>query len=351
MQKKEESKEKNKYTIDETEFIKLYKLFYELEFIGDDFYTKDGIKSFDEIASEIHNVIKIFIRIRIDSVVSSILKSLYRECYKKDKIDKNTIHTLNNKIIVKKGIVKLQKKETTSTRMNAEYLTEYQEPVKFLKFLRELLSEEDIIIFQEYLGYCFIPNTSAHKGLFIIGSCGDGKREIIGKTIQNLFSETITGGDLIGMLDDRFGLGNVINKLVNFDDELSDGYLSDSNNFKKLISGGMVRSEKKYKDAQLVEAFCRVIALGNHMIRIRNSADINAIRRRVLILETIPHSKDRKVIVNLFDRHIKKELNQIFMWGLEGLVRLQKNNWHFSFEEEMQDKVEEIFIENTLEQN
>ena len=47
-----------------------------------------------------------------------------------------------------------------------------------MKFLSELLEEDDIPTLQEYMGYCLIPSNKAQKLLIILGKGGEGKSRI-----------------------------------------------------------------------------------------------------------------------------------------------------------------------------
>lgn len=62
--------------------------------------------------------------------------------------------------------------------MPVNYERKEAKPEKWLKFLSELLAEEDIPTLQEYMGYCIIPSNKAQKLLIILRKGGGGKSRI-----------------------------------------------------------------------------------------------------------------------------------------------------------------------------
>ena len=47
-----------------------------------------------------------------------------------------------------------------------------------MKFLSELLDEEDILTLQEYMGYTLLPSNKAQKLMMLLGKGGEGKSRI-----------------------------------------------------------------------------------------------------------------------------------------------------------------------------
>ena len=58
------------------------------------------------------------------------------------------------------------------------YNSDAEKPVRWLKFMEELLNPDDILTIQEYMGYMLLPTTKAQKMMLIIGKGGEGKSRI-----------------------------------------------------------------------------------------------------------------------------------------------------------------------------
>ena len=66
-----------------------------------------------------------------------------------------------------------KEKEICLNRLPVPYDPTAARPVRWLKFLSELMYEEDIPTLQEFMGYTLIPTTRAQKMLLVIGNGGE----------------------------------------------------------------------------------------------------------------------------------------------------------------------------------
>ena len=55
--------------------------------------------------------------------------------------------------------------EFCNNRLAISYDADARPPERWMKFLHELLDDEDILTLQEFMGYCLIPSTKAQKML------------------------------------------------------------------------------------------------------------------------------------------------------------------------------------------
>lgn len=339
-----ESKTDKNIKIEDYKFISAYEKLAKIKFLGDSFFNEEGIVDNLTIKQNIQKIISKLVKQNLDSKVNSLFNSLVKKCYSKSEIKIDEIHTLNNKLIITKDGIIEKDRDITATRLNVNYNKEAGIPTNFLQFLNGLLEPKDIVVLQEYMGYCLYKKNNAQKGLFILGKGGEGK-SLLGKIFCDILGDTVLDGDsLVDMLGKQFGLGNLINKLVIYDDELSELELKDSATFKKLISGGKINSEKKYKDPISVESCCKIFACGNHMLKAKTK-DTHAFKRRLLIMVTKDKEKNRKDDANYYNK-LTKEKEAIFLWMLDGLYRFLNQKKHFSFEEEMAEKVEMLISSN-----
>lgn len=328
--------------INEVEFAKIYSEISSLKHIDGNFYNINGYVS----DTKLKNHIQIIISTVITSKVSTFVNSIYN--YFVNIIDdyipkEDKIHVQNGTIMIQNGEFSFsEEKEFTTNRLNVCYLETTKIPVKWLQYLNDLLIDNEITILQEYLGYCLIPTLRGQRALFIIGSGGEGK-SVLGKVITNIFSNSISSDKIHGLFVGNFGLSNIKKKLIIFDDDLMGYKLKDTATFKTLVTGGKVTIEEKFKPKEEIEPYARFIALGNHMLQSLND-ESDGFKRRLLILTTKDKPKDRENNPYLFDELIE-EKDLILLWAMQGLSRLIKNGFKFSYDEEMKQKAE-ILISN-----
>lgn len=139
---------------------------------------------------------------------------------------------------------------------------------KFLKWLKNVLNEEDQKIFQEMLGYCFYRDNPFQKVFFLI----DEKRTIV-KLLEKLFKESIT-----------------------FDSQKLNG---------KLIN---IISKKKIEE----NSYTKTIVLSDEIPK--------EYQEKAIVIEF-------KNSLNEFDEFDEEELSGIFNWALEGLKRVLQNGF------------------------
>ena len=308
----------------QTEFMEEYISMTNLKYVNYDFYSINGYLGIDKLKQSIFNILsKANIR-NLNSEIKNIVDLLKIKCF----IDNYNLS--EDKIYVKNGLITLNDKEHSfepirkfSTNLiNANYTTNKKEPQKWLAFLNDLLNAEDIDILQEYLGYCLIPTTYGQKCLFIVGKGGEGK-SVIGKVLNSIFGNSMVSIKLQKLLTNKFSLAQLKDKLIIFEDELQDMPIQEIDTFKSLITGGLFSVEEKFQREQQTSLYARFIVLGNNILKHKNCKE-PSFQRRLLLLTT-------------------KEKDLIFMWLLNGLERLLKNNYQFSHKEYMKKKIEEYY--------
>lgn len=329
----------------EYEFIKTYIKCANIKFIGDTLYDDEGELSIQMVNNDIINLVAKFEESRLDAKATSLVKAIIKFCYSEQELKLVEIDVMNGILKLKKDKPFLEeKKRPCAIRLNVHYNKNAKKPVLFLKYLSELLEEKDIFVLQEYLGYCLLKDNRAHKGLAIFGKSGAGK-SVLGSIVLDIFGDTVLKGSIVNMLQGQFGLGNMINHLLMFEDEVPDLELKESSELKKIISGGPVKSEKKYQNPVTVNSYCKLFMLGNHFIKCKTN-EIDALKRRFLIMEVKPYD-DNRVQDTTLTTKLLKEKEGIFLWMIEGFYRLAKQKWHFSYEEEMTEKVAKIINKNS----
>lgn len=335
----------------------------ELKCIGGEFYNVDGAVSRAELSAAIYNaLIAGGVTTSTARRADNLLKSLERYCFS------SAIIPSADEIHVNNGVIKITdewisaplgtpppfiaEKKFAINRLNVEYNPEIWTrglslfPPHFCKFLDELLDAEDAQTFQEFLGYCLIPSNSAQKALFIIGVGGEGKSRI-GIVLNDIFVFTKSAycGKFHRVENDRFFRANLSDKLLFFDDDIDFEALKSTGTIKSIITAEIpIDVERKGVQSYETLLYSRFLCLGNGSPKtLYDKTD--GFLRRLLILSTKTNPAGRNDDPKIAENFLK-EKEQIFVFMLEGLRRLLKNNFKFTVSEKTRANIAEAGAEN-----
>lgn len=224
----------------------------------------------------------------------------------------------------------------TFYRLDIDFDPAAPTPQKWLDYLAALLDEEDIFTFQEFCGYALIPTTRAQKMLFLIGNGGEGK-SVAGAVLMAIFGQAATSGRMHD-IEERFGLSGLEGKLLFIDDDLPTAKLRETANIKRIVTAQTpILVERKGRDAYPAQIYCRLMCFGNQLTDSLYDHSNGAFRRR-LILTTKPRDPARVDNPQLAELIIRDELPGVALWMLDGLKRLQANNWKFTVSEKQRQQ-------------
>ena len=224
----------------------------------------------------------------------------------------------------------------TFYRVAVDFEPEAPAPQQWLDYVAALLDAEDIPTLQEFCGYALIPTTRAQKMLFLIGNGGEGK-SVAGAVLMAIFGQAATSGRMHD-LEERFGMSGLEGKLLFIDDDLPTAKLRETANMKKIVTAQTpILVERKGRDAYPAQIYCRLMCFGNQLTDSLYDHSNGAFRRR-LILTTKPRDPARVDNPQLAEEIIADELPGVALWMLEGLKRLQANNWKFTVSEKQRQQ-------------
>lgn len=328
--------------IDEPAFLDQFDMGKEYHCINGRLYKDDvGFIADDEVLSEIQKQVEPYYQQAINKKCRDLLNAMKSRCYMPAMVpNPNRVYFKNGYYDLEKGeCFSETEKQFTFCRLNVEYSGKAPAPARWLEYLAALLNPEDIPTFQEFCGYAMAPTTRAQKMLFIIGNGGEGK-SVAGNVLMTIFGAAATSGKLHD-LEERFGLSTLEGKLLFIDDDLPTAALKESSNVKKIVTASTpVRVERKHIESYEVKLFCRLLCFGNQLTDSLYDHSNGAVRRR-LVLTTRPKDPGRKDDPLLSDKIIKEELSGVVLWMLDGLKRLQTNNWQFTISENAARMAEE----------
>lgn len=181
---------------------------------------------------------------------------------------------------------------------------------------------QNMMVLQEFAGYCLTKSTKFQKALFLIGASGSGKSTIL-DGIKYMIGEENYSSVPLDQLSNPAFTGNIVNKYANIDTEIPTNIENYENDLKKITTGEPITVNTKFIPTYKATPFCKLLFSANDMPRIRDTS--NAIYTRLLLLRLDNVVSKETMDVDLKYK-LKNEVSGIFNWAYEGLQRLNKNN-------------------------
>ena len=261
--------------------------------------TIEGLFCDGEALNMIQNEISQVINYKIANTACDILKALKNRCYcEEPKPDRESIHFPNGTLKVDdKGLFTVfsEQKEFCRNRLATNYNFNAPEPKLFLKYLDDLYTPEQIVIIQQFLGYCLIPTNALGITVHIYGRADSGKSRLA-FIMMNILGKQNAIMSKISKLGERFGGANVEGKLMYIDEDTSETALANTQVYKTLVTIGdntPIDLEAKNKQKNIFIPYARFLTFGNFVIQSLYD-HTQGFYRRMIILECKPAPKERK---------------------------------------------------------
>ena len=241
-----------------------------------------------------------------------------------------------DRIHVKNGTIFLNgmfssKKEFCLNRLPIKYNPQVEQPKVWLAFLEELLEKEDIVTLQEYMGYCLIPSTKGQKMMLLIGKGGEGKSRV-GLVLRSILGNNMNTSSIQKVETNKFARADLEYKLLMVDDDMKMEALPQTNYIKSIVTlEDKIDLERKSKQSVQGTLYVRFLCFGNGNLNSLYDRSYGFFRRQI-VLTTKEKDKNRKDNPFLIEK-LRAEKEGIFLWCLEGLKRLLKNNYEFTISE------------------
>ncbi|WP_303800075.1 phage/plasmid primase, P4 family [Ruminococcus flavefaciens] len=307
------------------------------------FYDIDGEYLATELSKVIYERIKPYVTKNVADRTKRLVEAMKIKCYHPAPVpDERTIHLKNGTLHLAEGhFVFSQGKQFTMNRLGIEYRSDAPPPERWLRFVQELLNEQDVLTLQEYMGYLMIPSTRAQKMLMISGNGGEGKSRI-GKVLFEIMGYKNSVSGSVSGLDNgpaaRFNKVKLLGKLCMIDDDMDMSALEKTEFLKQLITAEIpMEIEPKGSPSFQALLYTRVIAFGNNPISALYDRSQGFFRRQmILIAKPVPKNR-------VSDKHLTEKLlaekEGIFLWCLEGLERLIANDFEFTISEQAKENL------------
>jgi putative DNA primase/helicase len=200
--------------------------------------------------------------------INEILAALRRKNY----IPLSKFYEAKYYINAKNGLISLETWELEPHRPEVYFLTqldaEYDPNVyaeEWDDFLKKVTDTESILVLQEFIGYCLLPDCRFEKALALVGPGGSGKSTFLEVVRAVLGDDNTTGFSIQQLESERFARSELIGKLVNIYNDLPYTALEKSDIFKQLVSGDPIQVERKYKQPFLARLYAKLIFSANQL--------------------------------------------------------------------------------------
>lgn len=239
--------------------------------------------------------------------------------------------------------VMAHKKEFFST-MRINY--KYQDKAKcelWLKTLNEIFEgdKNKESLFQEFVGYCLIPDVKQKKAMLLLGESDSGKSTLL-FIIRDLIGDINCSSVPLKFLAHPQYTPLLINKLVNIDADVDKNAQEYEAEFKKITTGEKVSCNQKHIPTFEFVPQCKIIMAANEFPRITDHSSAFYTRLILIPCDRVfkEHEKNRDLTEQL-----RQELPGILNWAIEGLQRLRKRGM-FEQHDFMKEAVKELEDEN-----
>lgn len=197
-------------------------------------------------------------------------------------------------------------------------------------------------LLEEMIGYCLFRRNELGKAFILTGSGSNGKSTFLNVLKTMLGKRNLSVLDL-KKLGDRFSTVMLFGKLANIGDDISDEFVTDAAEFKKIVTGETIDAEQKGQPKFDFEPYAKLIFSANNIPRIGKGRDSSAILRRLVIVpfnarfdETNPNFKP------FIGDSLKgqESMEYLIQLGIQGLKRVLTNR-KFTTSEKVQAELQE----------
>lgn len=328
--------------IDEVAFFEFFLQKIPLKCINGNFFGLDGLMSDSELEKEIYGMIKAVVTKGIEkgetasrgAAIGSVFRGVTGAVGQNTR--ENGTYFLDGTFSEKKGFCR--------NRLPVVYENRHPRLEQWLKFLSELLEEEDIKTLQEYMGYCMIPSNKAQKLLMMLGKGGEGKSRV-GLIMRSILGVSMNVSSIQKVKHNRFARTDLEYRLLMVDDDMKMEALKDTNYIKSIVTLEEKMDLERKSQQSVQGTLCvRFMCFGNGTLSSLHDRSYGFYRRQ-LILTTKEVPADREDNPFLIE-NLKAEVDDIFLWRLEGFHRLLKNNYKFTVSARDEQNLKEAMEES-----
>lgn len=330
--------------INEVIFCRSFLETHPMKCIQGRFFTVDGLVEDEEaLRMEIFEQIKDYACSGIAKKASQLLDALKLACYSPPlPIQLDRIHVANGTYFLDGRFT--EEKEYCMNRLKVRYNPDAETPAKWMSFVKDLLIDTDGLTLQEYMGYCLIPTNKAQKMLLILGKGGEGKSRV-GLVLRSILGDSMNTSSIQKVETNRFARADLEYKLLMVDDDMKMVALPQTSNIKTIVTlEDKMDIERKGQQSIQRPLYVRFLCFGNGSLGALYDRSYGFYRRQIILTakEREPGRMDDRFLAE----KLKAESEGIFLWCLEGLQRLIRNNYEFTISDAAKSNLEEAISDS-----
>jgi putative DNA primase/helicase len=204
------------------------------------------------------------------------------------------------------------------------------------KAVEEIVGKENLSLVWEIFGHFLVKDYRFKRFLVLVGKKDSGKSTLLRLMAEFLGNENVSAISMQN-LSDRFMKAELSGKLANISDDLPKGRVKDSSMLKRLSGQSRIQAEEKGKAPFSYISHAKLVFSSNYLPRVEEPTDADFGRFMILLLHNKFGGRDRGVDVKPKDPTllekliVSEEMSGLLNKALEGVRRLQANNWEFSY--------------------
>lgn len=198
------------------------------------------------------------------------------------------------------------------------------------------------MLLEEMIGYTMFRRNELGKAFILTGSGSNGKSTLLNMLKTMLGRRNVSALDL-KKLNDRFSTVMIFGKLANIGDDISDEFITDAADFKKIVTGETIDAEQKGQPKFEFEPYVKLLFSANNIPRIGKGRDSSAILRRLIIVPFNAKfsSSDPDYVPFIGDKlRTQESIEYLIQLGIKGLKRVLISR-QFTESEQVQRELEE----------
>jgi putative DNA primase/helicase len=157
---------------------------------------------------------------------------------------------------------------------------------KIMKFFFDIMSPEDVEIFLDFFAYCLWREYKFNFWVLLNGSGFNGKSILLDLLDRFLGTANVSGETLDRLLHERFAIGNLYQKMINLDADVSADVILDNTGIIKKLTGNDVHTgEFKYLKPFRFTNYAKLFFSCNLIPDTQDRTD--AFLRRIIIINFI----------------------------------------------------------------
>ena len=198
-------------------------------------------------------------------------------------------------------------------------------------------------LLEEMVGYCLFRRNELGKAFILTGSGSNGKSTFL-NMVKGMLGKRNCSSLGLKKLGERFKPTMLYGKLANVGDDISDSFIADTEEFKKIVTGESIEGEYKGKDSFDFDPYCKLIFSANSIPRLGKGRDNSALMRRLVIIPFNANfdNKDPNFKPFISDSLKGQEsMEYLIQLALQGLKRVLISR-KFTISQKVQDELDEF---------